>query len=254
MSTYISLSQAFNNWQEMAAGIPKDDRPALAESWNDYTDSLCKDGQLCALQYHYCPAHDDPMPGTGSRWDALSEDREFILERMKVAVTAVFVPFSQSRNKGEKQPSLNWRVTLMKDGREVMKDVDYMQGCGHCPAEKKTFNTPRMNPKTEKRDAIAYECETGKEYNTRFYSNLGYRPTGKAIAPPSTADILHSLLLDASALDSRDFADWCSEYGYDTDSIKARDMYDACITTATQLRAAFGQNTLDNLRDLFEGV
>lgn len=256
MSNFISIAQAFAQWQELASSIHKqygeDDVPAMNESWNDYTDGLAKDGQLCALQYHYCPAYDEPMPGTGSRWDALSDDREFILDAMNVTLEATFIPFSQSRNKAEKTPSLNWLVTLKKDGREVIT-TDYMQGCGHCPADKKTFNTPALNPATEKRDAIKYECETGREYSTKFFSNLNHRP-GKPIAPPDVTDVLHSLLLDADALNCRDFADWCGDFGYDTDSIKARETYDACIATATKLRAAFGQKTVDDLRELFEGM
>lgn len=244
--SFISLSQAFAQWQELAADIPKDDGPALAESWNDYTDSLAKDGELCALQYHYAPAYDDPMPGSGSCWDALSDDREFILERMGVTLDAVFVPFSQSRNKAEKLPSLNWRVTIKKDGRDVI-ETDYMQGSGHAPA----YNDPSIFPGPQrKRDQhtttkrIREECETGRHSNGRRLP----------INPPDVADVMHSLLLDASALDSRDFADWCADYGYSDDSISARATYDACIATATKLRAAFGQKTVDELRELFEGM
>lgn len=244
--SYISLSAAFAQWQELAAGIDKDDGPALAESWNDYTDGLTKDGQLCALQYHQAPAYDEPMPGEGSRRDALRDDREFILDAMKITLDAEFVPFSQSRNKGEAHKSLNWRVTLKKDGREVIT-TDYMQGSGHCPADKKTFNTPALNPATEKRRAIASECETG-----RVYVN-GWKQ-GAKIAPPDVADVLHSLMLDASALDAGTFEDWCAELGFDSDSIKARGMYDACIAEALKLRAAFGEKTLSELRELFEGM
>lgn len=252
MSNYISISQAFAQWQELAAEIDKDDGPALAESWNDYTDSLAKDGQLCALQYHYCPAYDDEMPGEGSRWDALSDDREFILERMGVTMDAKFVPFSQSRNKDEKHPSLNWLVTIKKDGREVIT-TDYMQGSGHCPADKKTFNTPALNPATEKRQAIAQECETGRHYN-RFMPSNAFQNRSPKIAPPDLADVLHSLMLDASALDAGDFADWCAELGFDSDSIKARSIYDACIAIGLKMRAAFGEKTLSELRELFEGM
>lgn len=82
----ISLSQAFAQWQELAADLPQDDAPMLAESWNDYTDSLCKDGALCDLQYHYAPAYDEEMPGDGSRFDPLSDDREFILDALGVTM------------------------------------------------------------------------------------------------------------------------------------------------------------------------
>jgi len=40
--------------------------------------------------------------------------------------------------------------------------------------------------------------------------------------------------------------------GLDDDSISARKMYDACVETAIKLRAAFGEKTLSDLRDLFE--
>lgn len=243
----ISISQAFAQWQELAADIPKDDSPMLAESWNDYTDSLGKDGQLCDLQVHYCPAYDDEMPGEGSRYDALSDDREFILEAMKITLDATFIPFSQSRNKAEKTPSLNWRVTLKKDGREVIT-TDYMQGSGHTTAYKNPSlfpNGKRDNYTTNKR--IAHECETGRVHKSVHLFNGG----GK-VPCPDVADVLHSLLSDASALDSRDFADWCGDLGYDTDSISARATYDACIETATKLRAAFGQKTVDELRELFQ--
>ena len=45
---------------------------------------------------------------------------------------------------------------------------------------------------------------------------------------PKVADVMHSLLLDSSAVDM-DFEDWCSDFGYDTDSRKARDTYDKCL-------------------------
>jgi hypothetical protein len=55
--------------------------------------------------------------------------------------------------------------------------------------------------------------------------------------PPSADQVLEALLLDASGIESaRDFADWCSEYGYDTDSRKAERIYKACQRQAERLR------------------
>ena len=240
----ISLSQAFANWQELAQSIPKDDGPALAESWNDYTDSLCKDGELCALQYHHAPAYDDAMPGEGSRFDPLSDDRDFILSAMNVTLAAEFVPFSQSRNKAEKDPSLNWKITLRKDGRDVLT-CDYMQGSGHTVAYKNPvrFKNPQRSIDQHSTNAnIRRECETGT------IATPGFR--GKLDAP-DLADVFHSLLMDSNAIDSGGFEDWCAEYGYSADSIKARAMFDSCIDTALKLRGAFGESTLAQLRELF---
>ena len=49
-----------------------------------------------------------------------------------VTMTAEFVPWSKSRDKGEKHPSLNWVITLHKGGRAFLT-TDYSAGCGHCP-------------------------------------------------------------------------------------------------------------------------
>lgn len=35
------------------------------------------------------------------------------------------------------------------------------------------------------------------------------------------------------------FADWCADYGYDADSIRARDTWERCAEFATRLRAFF---------------
>lgn len=55
--------------------------------------------------------------------------------------------------------------------------------------------------------------------------------------PPSYDDVIHSLLMDASACE-QSFEDWCSEYGYDSDSIKALETYRACQKNADKLRKA----------------
>lgn len=59
-----SYQDVHDNWMELVkeCNIDRDDGPAMAESWNDYTDSICKDGDFTAKQYHFCPAWDDTMP------------------------------------------------------------------------------------------------------------------------------------------------------------------------------------------------
>lgn len=237
----INLSQAFAQWQELAADIPQDDRDMFAQAWNDYTDSLTKDGELCALQYHYAPSFDEDMPGSGSTYDALSDDRDFILAEMGVTLDAKFVPFSQSRHKDEKQPSLNWRMTLKLHDRDVV-ETDYMQGCGHCPAYQASVKLLGHEHCIDRDAAIRRECETGKRWDH----------AGRKIQPPSLADVLYSLLQDARVIDYRDFSDWASEYGFDDDSITTRRIYEECIATATKLRAAFGGQTVEQLQEMFQ--
>lgn len=76
----MTFQEAYNSWEEGVKPAVIDqygegDAVALSESWNDYTDMLCKDGRLTDLQYHYCPSWDAPMP---------DDDREHILSEMGV--------------------------------------------------------------------------------------------------------------------------------------------------------------------------
>lgn len=242
----ISIAQAFAQFQEL--DLDRSDRCLMAEAWNDYTDSLCKDGELTDLQLHHCPAFDDAMPDEGTVYDALAGDREFILAAMKINAESVFVPFSRSRNSAEKSPSLNWRVTLFYRGRDVI-ETDYTQGSAHCPAYKKPVKFPGGNTdQYATKKAIDSECETGKRAS-RLNAN------GKKIEGPDVVDVLHSLLLDSNAaLNARDFADFAAYMGMDDDSISAKKIYYDCLAIALKMRAAFGEKTITELSELFEGM
>lgn len=72
--------------------------------------------------------------------------------------------------------------------------------------------------------------------------------TGSAITTdPTAADVLYCLLSDADAeqYDGRSnfllgFQEWCENLGYDTDSIKARKIYNECLTIARKLHRFLG--------------
>lgn len=151
-----------------------------------------------------------------------------------LTLKSVFVPWSLSRSAGEKHPSLNWKVTLRRDERDVLT-TDYGAGCGNCPAYKamKPFQRDTLWGEQQ----IKHECETGK-------STLG-----KFLILPDDGDVLHSLAMDASALDHSTFESWASDCGYDADSRKAEEIYRACLEIALRLRAAVGEDGLKKLQD-----
>src|SRR5690242_17939802 len=80
------------------------------------------------------------------------------IESLALTVTAEFVPFSKSRFKAERMASLNYRVTIKRNGRDVLT-TDYMMGQANCPAYKNPSKFPsgkRDGYTTEKR--ISEEC------------------------------------------------------------------------------------------------
>jgi hypothetical protein len=156
-----------------------------------------------------------------------------------LTMKAEFVPFSKSRSAGEKTPTLNWKVTLLKDGREVLT-TDYSAGCAHCPSYKQGDNT------VAGRDLIKRECETGH----RALPIVGSvaKSMGMPIYP-EFADVLHSLASDADVIDCGGFDEWADSLGYDTDSRKAEGIYRTCLEIALKLRNALGESGLATLRE-----
>lgn len=67
---------------------------------------------------------------------------------------------------------------------------------------------------------------------------------------PRVDDVLYACFLDGQPdFDCQSFEDFAFEMGYDTDSIKARKIYDECLSTGRQFRAAFDHQELEKLRE-----
>jgi hypothetical protein len=70
----------------------------------------------------------------------------------------------------------------------------------------------------------------------------GYGHNGE---PPAVAEVLSCLASDAAGIENaRDFADWCSEYGFDTDSRKAERIYRTLKRQAVSLNRIMGNDGL----------
>lgn len=170
-------------------------------------------------------------------------------QKLGLAMTAEFVPWSQSRNKSEKTPSLNWKVTIFRghgkvEGGQAILSTDYMAGSAHCPSYKQGDRTLMQ------RQLIAFECEHGVP--GRWFDNANvYRDIRKAGKPimPNLADVLYSLASDYDVLDAGSYEEWASNYGYDPDSRKGEATYRACLDIALKLRNGVGEEGMQQLRD-----
>lgn len=93
-------------------------------------------------------------------------------------------------------------------------------------------------------------------WSTDYFTGLGHRGKpdawGKAKPKrPQVADVLYSLFMDASAADNN-FNDWCDEYGYSDDSLKALNIYKQCLETATALRKHFSPEQRQAIQAIIE--
>ena len=79
----------------------------------------------------------------------------------------------------------------------------------------------------------------------RLYFSKGVGHNGVA---PGVAEVLECLASDAAGIEnSKDFADWCSEYGYSTDSRRAEKVYRQCERQAERLQKFLGPEHYNDL-------
>ena len=76
------------------------------------------------------------------------------LAEMGFSMECEFVPFSKSRNSGEKYPSFNYKVTIKRKGKAIIT-TDYMMVRGHSPSYKQGNNS------YDHRKQLQEECERG---------------------------------------------------------------------------------------------
>jgi hypothetical protein len=87
---------------------------------------------------------------------------------------------------------------------------------------------------------------------THYSVSLTYPKTGETMVtryvmgsalkdPPDAADVMYSLICDASGLD-QPFESWAGDYGYDADSRKAEAIYKACQANTLKLQVMLGDD------------
>ena len=164
------------------------------------------------------------------------------VDSIGLTVTSVFVPFSKSRNRDNKHKTLNWIITLHFKNAPLLT-TEYSAGIGHCPSYRQMarYMEPAWKGSRLTYDqAIAQECETGRNARTRKPIN------------PDSLDVIYSLVMDSDVLGHATFEDWASDYGYDPDSHKAESIYQDCLKIALQLRNTIGERNLEELREAFQ--
>jgi hypothetical protein len=168
-----------------------------------------------------------------------------LIADLKLSVNATFVPWSQSRNKIANPKlsdySLNWKVTLLQDGREILT-TDYSAGIAHCPS----YAGHIRYASSDAGQKVIYECEHGKR--ARNLENSGYI-SGRGVITPDTTGVIWSLVQDTDALNYNTYEEFADSLGYDADSRKGEAIYRVCLETALRLRNGLGEANLTKLQE-----
>ncbi len=92
-----------------------------------------------------------------------------------------------------------------------------------------------------------FKCGIGCVKDPKLVQKIGWGeypkvPWSKLAKPPTVADVLSCLCSDARSADRVTFEDWCSDLGYDTDSRRAKKIYQTCVETNAKLHAFLGED------------
>lgn len=122
-----------------------------------------------------------------------------------------------------------WRVTFNRGDKK--ETFEYFTGTGHRVSKVPVPAFVGLNPRS-----IA----------TASWVKENVKPH-----TPQAAGVLYSLLTDISATE-QSFANWCADFGYDTDSRKAFSVYEACQQNADKLFKLFTSEERAKLSNLLE--
>lgn len=143
---------------------------------------------------------------------------------------------------------------------ETTRDNDWQCDEWLCSFEKQTRNNPANPYQVEKFEfftglglrhpvgAVSRQIQT--KMNPRSVAWHDIEKTRKP-KPPHAADVLLSVVMDSRACE-QSFADWCGEFGYDTDSRKALATYEACQQNADKLKRIFSHAQIAQIRETLQ--
>jgi hypothetical protein len=130
-----------------------------------------------------------------------------------------------------------------------------MKGSGQIPLKTLASSDYKSVVEREKNQFIKYCCENGKFPHAFEFSNIKPKNvSGKPVKfpVPTVDEVLYSLYMDSDVLNYRSFSEWAGEFGYDVDSIKAREIYDACQKIAVVFDSMFSKQQKEELQELLQ--
>lgn len=167
----------------------------------------------------------------------MSIENELIEAALKEAdIAYTVVSTGVSRAWGGDHEMDGWRLTFERQHRKDPSkpydrfEMEYFTGMGHRVWKgMKPSNMPR--PGTLAREQLDREH---------------MKPVKPTVAGP-----LHSVVMDGSAA-NESFNDWCSNFGYDPDSMKAFRTYQDCCDIGQRARAFFGSTLMAKIEELLQ--
>lgn len=132
----------------------------------------------------------------------------------------------------------HWGITIVYNNRQM--HTSYHMGSGH-------YRWKRSGEWGKKGERVAITSKFMAGGSLSLWGAGVLKAESEPISP-NPDDVLDGLRSDASGVyDARDFEDWASNYGYDTDSRKAEETYRSCQKIARDLEKLLGREAMHEL-------
>ena len=150
-----------------------------------------------------------------------------------LTLTSVHMGLEEVGEKNNKYLQDKWTVTVSY--KDHSYSTQYSAGIGH------------------RKLITSVKKERNQYWNNITHSYKNEREACNAqwlkLIPPTLSDVMYCLLVDARCVEGT-FEDYCSEFGIDSDSRKALDVYLACQETRTAIIKMLGSVLFTELSSL----
>lgn len=147
-------------------------------------------------------------------------------------------------------PCIAYTVELLDSRRRVIWTGPYRLGVGH--VKPKGFCGPSFRwPLAELRLLETWQSKPGAQFTDKaLWASCAALLAKAQKVSPSLNDVCHSLLMDGSAFfDGERFEEWAANYGYSSDSIRAKETFETCDRIGRDLSRALSRDELAALRE-----
>lgn len=146
-------------------------------------------------------------------------------------------------------PCIGYTVRFTKDGNTLVDE--YKLGVGHVKWPKKFEQTPHGTPS----HLIPVFNTLRENPNAKLKRPLEHAEAAAWLAAkqkvaPKPYEVLACLCRDGLDAHSQSFENWAADFGFDSDSIKAKRNYDHCVDTYHKAVRLIGRETLAKLAEL----
>ena len=157
-----------------------------------------------------------------------------------------------------KWPHIAYEVKLTFKGKLVLQTT-YRLGVGHIDIQKLRGQENQLLF-SSKYKFVGHEAGFAESWSRQPSANFKDKAMQASVAAkiakvqkvtPSLPSVLDSLLLDGQA-DDMTFEQWAASFGYDTDSRKAEQTYNACQAHGKALRLAVPADVLTSAREILQ--